>query len=98
MKKYIIDVDGVVSNNTYGKYKQAKPYKRIIKKINKLYDEHNTIIYFTARGSTTKLSWYKFTKKQLEKWGCKFHELIMGKPEGDFYIDDRAINSKEFFK
>ena len=37
------------------------------------------------------------TKKQLEKWGCKFHELIMGKPEGDVYIDDRGINSKDFF-
>lgn len=96
--KYLIDIDGTICNNTWGKYKQAKPKKRRIAKINKLYYDHHQIIYFTARGSGSGLPWYKFTKRQLEKWGCKYHELIMGKPEGDFFIDDKGINSEEFFK
>ena len=32
---------------------------------------------------------------QLKKWGVKYHELIMGKPYGDFFIDDKAHN--DFF-
>jgi len=31
-------------------------------------------------------------------WGCKFHELHMGKPSGDYYIDDKGINSNDFFR
>ena len=98
MLTYVVDIDGVICSNTYGKYNKAKPYKKIIKKINKMYYNHNTIVYFTARGSTTGINWTKLTKKQLKEWGCKYHKLIMGKPEGNFYIDDRAINSKDFFK
>jgi hypothetical protein len=40
---------------------------------------------------------YDLTYNQLVSWGCKFHELHMGKPSGDFYIDDKGINSNEFF-
>jgi hypothetical protein len=34
---------------------------------------------------------------QLELWGCKYHELIMGKPSADYYIDDKAIKDNDFF-
>jgi site-specific DNA-adenine methylase len=27
-----------------------------------------------------------------------YHELFLGKPSGDYYIDDKGINSDEFFK
>ena len=30
--------------------------------------------------------------------GCKFHELRMGKPYYDLFIDDKNINSEEYFK
>ncbi len=33
---------------------------------------------------------YEFTNNQLVKWGVKFHKLIMGKPEYDLFIDDKA--------
>ena len=38
------------------------------------------------------------TKMQLDIWGCKYHELILGKPSADYYIDDKAVNSDDFFK
>ena len=70
-----------------------------IDKINKLYEEGNTITYWTARGSVTKIDWYNVTKKQLEMWGCKYHNLSVGKkPAYDLLICDKAINSEEFFK
>jgi len=30
-------------------------------------------------------------------WGCKYHQLFLGKPSGDFYIDDKGINDTDFF-
>jgi hypothetical protein len=44
------------------------------------------------------LKWYEFTKKQLIQWNAKYHELIIGKPSADYYIDDRSINISDFFQ
>ena len=41
--------------------------------------------------------WLELTKLQLSIWNCKYHELIMGKPSADYYIDDKAVNSDDFF-
>ena len=38
---------------------------------------------------------YEITKDQLRAWGVKHHELIMGKPHYDIFIDDKAINSEK---
>ena len=78
-------------------YTKALPYKERILKINKLYDEGNTIIYWTARGTVTQKVWFNVTYNQLIKWGCKFHELKMGKPAYDLFIDDKNINSERYF-
>jgi len=39
----------------------------------------------------------EITELQLKLWGCKYHKLVLGKPSGDYYIDDKGINSDEFF-
>lgn len=78
-------------------YSLAKPYIDRIKKINKLYDEGNIIVYWTARGTVTQKKWFLVTYEQLIKWECKFHELKMGKPAYDLFIDDKNINSETFF-
>lgn len=103
---YVVDVDGTICTKTEGgEYHIAKPFVERIAKINRLYDEGNTIIYFTARGmhsSDDNLydayeSRYCQTKNQLETWGVKYHKLIIGKPYADVYIDDKAISDKDFF-
>ena len=33
---------------------------------------------------------YDFTRMQLFEWGVKFHDLFLGKPAGDIYIDDKG--------
>ncbi len=38
------------------------------------------------------------TKMQLSIWGCKYHELIMGKPHADHFIDDKGVSDHAFFK
>ena len=40
---------------------------------------------------------YTLTKMQLDIWGCKYHELIMGKPHADMFIDDKAWPDSTFF-
>lgn len=78
-------------------YNIAKPYYNRIEKINTLFDEGNTIVYWTARGTVTQENWFNVTLNQLNKWNCKFHELRMGKPAYDLFIDDKNINSESFF-
>lgn len=78
-------------------YNIAKPYYNRIEKINALYDEGNTIVYWTARGTVTQENWFHVTLNQLNTWNCKFHEFRMGKPVYDLFIDDKNINSETFF-
>ena len=55
MKKrvYLIDIDGTVCDDIKNEdshlYKDAKPYEGSKEQINKLADEGNTIVFFTAR-------------------------------------------------
>jgi hypothetical protein len=108
MKTYCIDIDGTICTNgdcESCKYEGSTPKHERIKKINQLYDEGNIIKYFTARGmgrynddaEKAKEKFYALTKMQLGIWGCKYHELILGKPSADYYIDDKAMNDNEFF-
>lgn len=85
-----VDIDGTLCDVPEADYEKAMPIKKNIKKINELYKK-NTIILWTARGSTTCINWYKTTQAQLKKWGCKYHELRMGKPYYDLWIDDKTI-------
>lgn len=96
MKTYVIDIDGTICTNTDGDYENAEPFFNRIKFVNELYEKGNIVKFFTARGSGTGIDWYKVTKSQLQKWGAKYHELIMGKPEGDIFIDDKAFNSEKW--
>ena len=97
MTVYCFDIDGTICTNTDGEYENAVPFKETIEKINHLYGEGHRIIFFTARGSTTGIDWRDLTEKQLTEWQIKYHELIMGKPHADVFVDDKAVQSEEFF-
>jgi len=96
MKIIYVDIDETIcitSDNR--KYEFSQPIIENIKKINKLYDDGNTIVYWTARGSRTNSNWFELTKKQLTDWGAKFHELRLDKPYYDLLIDDKNIRIEE---
>lgn len=97
-KIYCFDIDGVVCDVKKGDYKNATPKKGRIKKINSLHAKGNTIIFSTSRGKLTGIDWSKLTNYQFKKWKLKHHEIIFGKPYADMYVDDKAINDKDFFK
>ena len=77
-------------------YEKGSPIKENIDRINKLYDEGHTIVYWTARGAVTNKDWKSLTYAQLICWGAKFHELKMGKPFYDLLIDDRTFNPEDW--
>lgn len=99
---FCFDIDGVIAiTNDIKDYSQSKPNEKIISLINRLYDFGNYIRLHTARGYVTGIDWFDTTKKQLEDWGLKYHELITGKPNADYYVDDHAMtltNLKSFEK
>jgi hypothetical protein len=93
-----VDIDETIcTKSPDGNYANASPITARILKINKLYEENNKIVYWTARGTGTGINWEDVTKKQFEEWNVKYHELKFGKPIYDLFIDDKNLNSDNFF-
>jgi histidinol phosphatase-like enzyme len=93
-----VDIDGTITEkNDETDYTKAKPVYKNIEKINKLYDQGYKITYWTGRGTLTKINWQQITQQQLNDWGAKYHNLLMGKPAYDLFIDDKSINSQVYF-
>ena len=99
---YIVDIDGTICDTPQDQlgssmYGESQPLYDRIEKINALYDQGHTIYYWTARGSATGIDRTAITESQLQQWGAKYHKLMLGKPVYDIWIDDKAINSENFF-
>ena len=107
--KFCFDLDEIICATKNNNYLKSKPKKNVIKMINKLYKK-NYIIIFTSRfmgrnNEDAKKAYnqgYKFTFKQLKKWGLKFNKLKFGKPSYDVFVDDKNFMYKKnwlsFFK
>jgi hypothetical protein len=87
-----VDVDNTITKTIGTDYENAEPVYSKISLINKLYDSGHTITYWTARGSVSGIDHYGLTKNQLDSWGAKYHNFMIGKPAFDLLIDDKTIN------
>jgi len=103
-KVALVDIDETIcyyEDPDNRRYDIAIPIQKNIEKINKLYDEGWKIVYWTARGATSRIDYTEYTLAQLKSWGCKFHELTTGtsganpKPHFDLVIDDKAKRIEE---
>ena len=90
-----VDIDGTICHTEGSDYINSKPRQEQIDKINKLYGEGHTIIYWTARGTVTQIDWHNLIKNQLTLWGCKYHDFRIGKPQYDLWIDDKSKRIEE---
>ena len=111
-KRYCVDIDGTICTPTVGRdYHKAEPWQDRIKVINKLYDEGNYIIYFTARAMgrfsdhphsiasvKAEAVLFELTQNQLKDWGVKYHELRLKKPIYDLFICDKAVRTEDYFE
>ena len=92
-KIFVFDIDGVIAQVRKDlSYGETGPNEEMVRIVNRLYDLGNRIVLFTARGYVTGIDWYETTKKQMEEWGVKYHELHMGKPNADYYVDDKMLS------
>ena len=94
--EYCFDLDLTLCFTEGTDYENAVPIVNRIEKVNRLYEAGHIIKIYTARGSKSGLDFYELTKKQLSNWGVCFHELHLGKPAADFYIDDKAVAADAF--
>ena len=93
-----VDIDETICKSPEDRdYSKAVPIPNRIDKINGLYDQGDTIFYWTARGTVSGIDWREVTEKQFEEWGVKYHELHFGKPAYDLFIDDKNMKSDDFF-
>ena len=103
---FVFDIDDTICNNKNRDYENAIPFKNVIDKINYLYDNGANITLYTSRGMIScdgdieKI--IAKNKEVLERWlnknGVKYTKLVFGKPLGDLYVDDKAMNVREFEK
>ena len=90
---YAVDIDGTLceDQHSWWEYSKAVPIPDAIQKINKLYQEGEEIILYTARFPENE----KVTLEWLEKHQVKYHEIIFGKFRADVYVDNCAKRMEE---
>ena len=100
---FVIDIDDTI-NFTYNRdFENSKPNKPVIDKINHLYTKGWKIILFTARGAKSCITleerekkYREITQRWLKKNNVKYTGLMFGKPNADYYVDDKNMSIEEF--
>jgi len=100
MTVFCVDIDGTLTCGpgftTFSDEEMLaqSPHYDMIEKVNLLYDGGHTVILHTSR----LWSDFSVTTAWLEKYGVKYHTLIMAKPLAHYYIDDKNMLIDEFLK
>lgn len=91
-----VDIDNTICHTQGNDYENSIPIPENIAKINKLYDEGHSIVYWTARGQQSKHDYTRLTRQQLHDWNCKYTNVIMNhKPSYDLLICDKSKRIEE---
>lgn len=110
-KIYVFDLDHTICipqdfDDTARRYGQAEPIIEMIEFIQDLHRWKHRIIIHTARRMLThkgnllmiEQDVGEVTRQWLKEHNVPYDELIFGKPYGDFYIDDKAIDANELLE
>ena len=84
----IIDLDGTIcSEEKTCSRSLARPLRGAKETVNGFFRAGHKIIIYSSR------SWqeYEMTERWLKKNGFRYHQLVLGKPIGEIWIDDRAL-------
>lgn len=103
-KKYYFDLDNTLCHTDGREYAKSTPIKSRIEKVNKLFEDGHEIAIYTARGmgyfsgdvDSVEKEYRELTENQLSGWGLKYHELKLGKPSYDIFVDDKAMTPESF--
>ncbi len=95
-KQFVFDIDGVIAQlNPKLNYADTEPVKQMVRIVNDIYNRGNSVILFTARGYVTGIDWREVTEKEMKDWGVQYTELKFGKPNAEYYIDDKFLDLSE---
>jgi len=102
-KRYCFDLDGTLVTHPLvrGDYSTVQPIKGTARLVRDLYAAGNHIIIYTARGMRTfggdvnavTNAHRTAIEASLRDLRIPYHELVLGKPYADFYVDDLAVNA-----
>lgn len=87
--KIFVDLDDTLFKGDV--FPKSIPDYDMIEFVNECYEKGHHIVIWSSRGWSTGIDWTKFTKKQLSKYGVKYHELRFDKPYFDILIDDHTV-------
>ena len=94
-KLFLIDIDGTICDDIRNEdshlYPTANVFPKALDIINKWYNEGNVITFFTARESKDRL----VTEEWLNKYGFKYHGLVMDKPRINDHQEYVWIDNKK---
>jgi capsule biosynthesis phosphatase len=106
IKKLVIDLDGTLCMQMPSSflYRCAPPIRRMIDRVNTMYDLGWHITIFTARGMNSydgdidkiEKNLGEMTREWLKENGVKYNRLMFGKPPGHLYVDDRCMTPFDF--
>jgi len=87
-----VDIDGVLTKETGGHdYEYRTSVFGAIKKVNALVFSGYKVVLFSSRYEQDR----EVTLQWLEQNNVLFHELILGKPQYNYMVDDRSANLYE---
>ncbi len=99
--RLIIDLDGTICylKEKHETYADVKPKEGAAEFVSNLRKQGHYVIIQTARNMATceanlgkvMKNVGKITLEWLENHGIEYDEIYFGKPNGDLYIDDRAL-------
>lgn len=98
VKNYLIDIDGTITDDVPNEEPErmvtCRPYPDALEKLNKWHNEGHIITFFTSRTEVHR----EITETWLNKFGFKYHGLLMGKPRGGNYhwIDNHIVKATRF--
>ena len=102
-KTIVVDIDDTISFTINREFDKSKPNVDVINKINELHDRGWKIIIFTARGAKScktieeRIAKYDaVTRSWLDANHVLYDDVIFGKPNADYYVDDKNMSIDDF--
>lgn len=98
VKNYMIDIDGTITddvpNEEPERMSTVLPYEGSIEMINEWYEQGHIITFFTSRTEEHR----EITEEWLNKYGFKYHGMLMEKPRGGNYhwIDNHIVRATRY--
>lgn len=99
----VIDLDDTICYTENRDFENSTPNEEVINKINELYNKGWKIIIYTARGAKScntleerEQKYRDITEKWLKKNNVQYNELVFGKMNADYYVDDKNMSIEDF--